>query len=160
MTTTPDTDAPRRGRGRPSVFTPEIADEICEWIAEGKSLREWCRDDEHPAWTTVYRWLRDDKDFSARFAEARDIGADAIAEDAIAILDAPPERNATPCGDKIDPAHVQWTRNRVDLRFKLLSKWNPKKYGDRVDLNHAGAVTYLMEVPPEAASSDVWEGGQ
>ena len=26
-------------------------------------------------------------------------------------------------------------------RLKLLAKWNPKKYGDRVDLGHEGGIT-------------------
>lgn len=159
MTTT-DTQAPRRPRGRPSVYTPEIADEICEWIADGRSLREWCRQHGKPTWSAVYAWLRADADFSARFALARDVGADAIAEDTLALLDAAPERHATQFGDKIDPAHVQWTKNRADQRLKLLAKWNPKKYGDRVDVNHGGQVSYLLEVPSEAASPEDWEGSQ
>jgi hypothetical protein len=29
---------------------------------------------------------------------------------------------------------VQWAKNRVELRLKLLAKWNPKRYGDKVQV--------------------------
>ena len=31
----------------------------------------------------------------------------------------------------MDSAFVQWQKNRVELRLKLLAKWNPRKYGDK-----------------------------
>ncbi|MGI9141990.1 MAG: hypothetical protein ACR2IJ_02260, partial [Fluviibacter sp.] len=62
------------------------------------------------------------------FSRARELGTDAIAEDAIAILDQIPERID---GGRMDSAFVQWQKNRVEMRLKLLAKWNPRKYGDR-----------------------------
>ena len=46
--------------GRPSVFTPEIAAEICERIAMDESLIKICESDHMPSTNTVYRWLNDD----------------------------------------------------------------------------------------------------
>jgi hypothetical protein len=103
-------------------------DEICTRVANGTPLREICREEGKPAWTTFYNWINADKALFERFSRARELGTDAIAEDAIAILDAIPERID---GGRMDSAYVQWQKNRVEMRLKLLAKWNPRKYGDR-----------------------------
>ena len=53
------------------------------------------------------------------------MGTDALAEQALALIDAEPAR----VEGRIDPGHVQWRRAQVDTRLKLLACWNPKKYG-------------------------------
>ena len=35
-------------RGRPGLYTPELAREICERLAEGETLRSVCRDKHMP----------------------------------------------------------------------------------------------------------------
>ena len=114
--------------GRPTKYTDELVDEICTRVANGTPLREICREEGKPAWTTFYNWINADKALFERFSRARELGTDAIAEDAIAILDAIPERID---GGRMDSAYVQWQKNRVEMRLKLLAKWNPRKYGDR-----------------------------
>jgi len=116
--------------GRPPEPVPQDKIEaICEWISQGQTLRQWCRDN-GIHYSTVYLWMGKDKEFAQRFAEARDIGADCIADDALEIIDTEPVMTG---GDnpKYDSAHVAWLRNRAEYRLKLLAKWNPKKYGDR-----------------------------
>lgn len=123
----------------PTKRTPEIADEIVRRISEGEPLRQICRDEHIPNWQRVYEWLDEDEEFAGRIARARDLGFDAIAADSLAIIDAPPERIVTMQGDersesRIDSAAVQWAKNRAEHRLKLLAKWSPKKYGDRMAL--------------------------
>jgi hypothetical protein len=123
----------KRPPGRPPEPVPQDrAGEICEWITTGKTLREWCRNN-GIHYSTVYLWMGKDKEFAQRFAEAREIGTDCIADDALEIIDTKPEMTG---GDnpKYDSAHVAWLRNRAEYRLKLLAKWNPKKYGDRTTL--------------------------
>lgn len=123
--------------GRPPESVPkDTADEILNWIAHGKTLRDFCRQEGKPNWRTVYDWLEKDQDFSARFARARDMGADAIAEEALEIIDTAPEMAFSATGSHKDGAHVTWLKNRAEMRLKLLAKWNPRKYGEKVDLNH------------------------
>jgi hypothetical protein len=121
--------------GRPSTYTQEIADEIVQRLANGEPLRAICRDDDMPTWRTVYNWIDADDKFSARIAHARERGFDAIAEDTIQMIDEEPERCGTQFGDKVDPGHVQWQKNRVEQRLKLLAKWAPKKYGDKLEID-------------------------
>jgi hypothetical protein len=45
-------------------------------------------------------------------------------------VDQPPERDQF---GKIDPGWVAHQKLRAEHRLKLLAKWNPKKYGDKLD---------------------------
>lgn len=137
--TTETTKQGEKRIGRPPQPVPQDkADEIINWISSGQTLREWCRQDGNPSFRAVYDWLEKDEDFASRFARAREIGQDVIAEEALAITDEPPDRILTEQGDKVDPGHVAWAKNRAELRLKLLAKWNPKKWGDRIDLTSKG----------------------
>ena len=125
--------------GRPPEPVPQHkADEIIEWIAGGNTLRDYCRIEGNPAWRTVYEWLEKDSDFLARFARAREMGHDAIAEDTLEIIDTFPMEAVSDSGSRLDSAHVSWLKNRVEQRMKLLAKWNPKKYGDKIDVTSDG----------------------
>ena len=117
---------------RATLQTPEVIDSILYQIADGIPLREICRQDGMPAWRTVYDWLNASEDFATRFARAREIGTDAIAEDTLKIIDTPPAKVYDKDGfERIDSGHVTWQKNRVEHRLKLLAKWNPKRYGDK-----------------------------
>ena len=132
-----------------STYTPELADEICERIANGETLREITRDAHMPSYRSVYRWREANPEFASRIAHARDCGFDVIAEETIAILDTEPERCNTEHGDKVDTGYVQWQKNRAEQRLKLLAKWSPR-YSDRLDLTSAGQP--LSMTPEERAA--------
>jgi len=145
-----------------SVYSKVIADQICEKLNEGTPLREICRMEGFPNWRTVYDWMVKDEELSAHIARARELGQDAIAEDTLQIVDSEPERGAD---GKIDPAWVNLQRIRVEHRLKLLAKWNPKRYGDRIQTEHSGQVdlntltehsldSELMSLLRKAAKSD------
>lgn len=134
--------------GRPTKFTPELATEICERIAEGEPLRAICRDEHMPYWRTVYDWLVVHDDFNTRFARARETGFDAIAEQCMDIAD--DERHDwinTQKGEVTNEVAIGRARLQVDTRLKLLAKWSPKRYGDKqaVELSGSVALTELTE---------------
>lgn len=144
--------------GRPPQPVPQDkADDIIEWISAGKTLREWCRQPGNVSFRSVYDWIEKDAVFASRFARAREVGQDVIADECLAILDEPPERTLTENGDKVDSGYVAWQKNRAEMRLKLLAKWNPKRYGDKVDVTSDGkqvglAIAIdLSEKKPEAA---------
>ncbi len=141
------------GMGRQSTFNPELADEICLRIANGEPLRQICRDDHMPAWTTVYNWIKADASFAERIARARDIGHDAIAENAMEIADEPPPSG--PDG-RTDAGYVSWQKNRVWTRLQLLSKWSPR-YRDKIDQNINGnmSMVVMTGVPDANDGSDL-----
>ena len=98
------------------------------------------------------------EDFAERFARARDVGQDLIAEGTLELIDAEPQRIITEGGNgRIDPGWVQNQRNRVEQRMKLLMVWNPRKYGNKVDVTSAGKglnITIDMGTDDQRAFND------
>lgn len=104
--------------GRPSTFSQAVADDICERIALGNSLRSICREDDMPAMSTVFKWLSQQPSFAEQYTHAREAQADAIVDDILDIAD-----------DKtLDPND---RRIRIDSRKWLAGKMRPKKYSDK-----------------------------
>ena len=138
--------------GRPSSYTTALADEICERLSAGEPLAVICREEHMPARATVYLWSDADLSFAGRIARAREDGHDAIADGCFAIVDEVPPATAT---GGTDSGYVSWQKNRVWTRLQLLAKWNPKKYGDKVDLTSAGdklpaaQAIDLSKLPPD-----------
>lgn len=106
--------------------------EICERLERGEPLRAICREPHMPSEDSVEDWVREDEDFSRRVARARERGFDAIADDALGIVDELPDTYMTECGPRIDPASVQRAKNRAETRLKLLACWDPRRYGQKI----------------------------
>jgi hypothetical protein len=119
------------------MYTQEVADAICEHLADGLSLREICRMDGMPGRATVFRWLGENEAFRDQYARAKAEGLEALAEDILDISDNATNDWMRRNGGDGDPGWVangegiQRSRLRVDSRKWLLSKLVPKKYGDR-----------------------------
>jgi hypothetical protein len=132
--------APRKGEGRPSIFTQELGDKICEQLALGISMRTVCLAEEMPSIATVFSWIRTKPEFQAQYARAKEESADAMAEDILDIADDGTNDWVTitlPGGyEKEVPDHevLQRSRLRVDTRKWIMSKMKPKKYGEKLDV--------------------------
>ena len=116
--------------GRPSDFTSELADLICERIADGESLRKICNDDDMPNKATVFRWLALHKDFSDQYAKARESQADTLFDEVLAIAD-----QYDSAADTVNPDHINRARLRIDARKWMAGKLRPKKYGEKLELS-------------------------
>jgi len=140
--------APRK-TGRPSKYTEELAAEIAQRLSDGEPLRQICRDAHMPHWTNIYEWMARDQDLSVRIARAREIGQDAIAEEIYREMMLEPEREER---GRIDPGYVQLIKARAEIKLKLLAKWNPKRYGDRVTM--AGDAENPLQVKADVSIFD------
>lgn len=130
---------PTKKLGRPSTFSQEVADEICRRLAKGEPLAQICRDEHMPAVRTVSDWKKADEAFSADFACARDEGYDHIAAECLTIADE--TTFDTIQGENGDRANTEWisrSKLRIETRLKLLAKWDPKRYGDKVTQELSG----------------------
>lgn len=127
---------------RPTLYTPEIVKEICDRLCTGEPLEQICRDDKMPDAQTIHRWTRmldGAKDKSPLvpdsvkedIAHARDIGYDAIANEARMVARGAPG---------ISSGDVARDKLIIETDLKLLAKWHAKKYGDRVIAEHTGSV--------------------
>ena len=117
--------------GRPTAYSIEIADAICERIADGESLRAICKDDDLPSKATVFRWLKADQEFRDQYARAKVEMADSLFDDILAIAD-DREKDRDKEGS-FDIDHIQRMRLRIESRKWMAGKLRPKVYGDRID---------------------------
>jgi hypothetical protein len=133
--------------GRPSEFTQAIADEICARIADGESLRSICLDDALPSQRAVFNWLASNEQFVQQYARAREAQADALFDEILDIAD----NGANDWMEKHDQdgGNIGWRENgeamrrsqlRIDARKWMAGKLRPKKYGDKLDVEHKGDI--------------------
>jgi len=136
--------------GRPTIYTQELADKICEKIAQGSSMRKACKDDDMPTISTVFCWFRTKEGFSAQYAKATEERTEAMAEDILDIsddasLDVLTEKKIKGPDGKFINVQIEnkeftnRSRLRVDTRKWIMSKMKPKKYGDKVDVTSGDA---------------------
>ncbi len=136
--------------GRPSKFTEAISDEIIDRVSNGEPLAQVCRDEHMPGLRTVYDWMDGNAELSARFARARAAGYDIIAQDALRIADTPMEGVETEeseSGVKIKRGDMLGHRKlQIETRLKLLAKWDPKRYGDKLELAGDASAPLTVQV--------------
>jgi hypothetical protein len=116
--------------GRPSLYTPKLAKEICERLKSGAPLTRICSDAHMPDDETVRQWAKKNAALSLDIAHAREIGFDTIAANT-RLVAAGVEGHSS--GD------VQRDKLIVDTDLKLLAKWDPKRYGEKVTTELTGA---------------------
>lgn len=136
--------------GRPTIFLQETADTICERIADGESLRSICTDEAMPARSTVFKWLGERPAFSDQYARARDEQAETIFDEIIDIAD----DGRNDWMERNFGEDTRWVENgealrrsqlRIDARKWVAGKLKPKKYGDKIDLNHSGSIQRISD---------------
>lgn len=127
--------------GRPSVYTPELFAQICEGLAEGKSLRAVCRASGMPSEITVRTWVLDNREGCAEvYQRARNIGLDVMADEIIRISETPESGKTTKRdgdGKVIEVTEGDMLQHRKLRIYALqwyLAKLGRKKYGDKLDL--------------------------
>lgn len=121
--------------GAHSQFTQEMADRICERLAEVGSLRKVCEAADMPADRTVRRWLQEHPEFESAYARAKEHGIDALVEEGMSIVDEPPP---TTQAGSTDTGHVAWAKARAEYRRWLAERMAPKKYGLKQDITSGG----------------------
>lgn len=162
--------------GRPIEYTPQVAANICERLADGESLRSICRDKKMPDRSTIFRWLaRQDGEGETTFAEfrdqyayAREAQADAYFEDIVEIADTPQLGVKTKTNEKgetetTEADMIEHRRLRVDARKWVAARLAPKKYGDKVTAEVTGkdgkdlpsaAPIVVFKLPDNGRSGD------
>ncbi len=96
-----------------------------------------------PCARTLFNWMRLYPEFLQQYARAKEESADALSDEILDIADDGRndwmERNGKDdAGWQANGENIQRSRVRIDTRKWLASKLKPKKYGDKVDLTHAG----------------------
>jgi hypothetical protein len=119
--------------GRPSIFSQDLVDAICERLCDGVPLAEICRADGMPSVSTVWDWRQTQPGVSDSIARARDIGFDTLATRLMLTAQGKTEDEGG-----LSSGDVQRDKLIVDTILKLLAKWDPKRYGELLKLSGAG----------------------
>lgn len=136
----------------PSKRTPEIEAEVLSRMSKGETLTSICRSlgISTNSWSV---WCREDEVLDIAHGHARDEGFDAIAADCLKIADTPLEGVSTEsellpdleCSGEEKKLTMQITKEKrddmlghrklqIETRLKLLAKWDPRRYGDKLDI--------------------------
>lgn len=120
--------------GRPELYNEELADFVCDEVARGRSIIKISKDPGMPSHPTIYSWLQKHPDFFAKYARAKTIQAEFLADEAIEIADdglndtyVDKEGN-----EKVNSDHIARSRLRVDTRKWYASKVAPKRWGEKI----------------------------
>jgi len=142
-------------KGRPSIPDKlEIQNAICDMVAtSNKSLRSVLNElsktmDGVPCMSTVMDWLND-KEFAERYALAREIQCDFMAEQLLNIADDESLDVVFDDKDKasVDKEHITRSRLRVDARKWLLARLRPVKSAEnKLQVEHSLSETNLASL--------------
>lgn len=122
--------------GRPSSYTEEVGNLLCERMGCGESLRTVCEDPTMPSRPSVVRWRLANPEFRDQYQTARQALLEFWEHQIIDISD-----GVDINGDD-GQSIVLRDRLRIDSRKWIMSKLAPKKYGDQTNINVTGKVLH------------------
>ena len=137
----------------------KVFDGIIEDIEHGYSLRTVLKNGDNPSSQTFYKWIDGDEDKSKRYTRACEVRASSIFEDILDIADdkSGDEKVLEDGTKSFDGEFAARSRIKIDARKWMLSKLQPKKYGDKLDVTTGGEkiqVPLLNNDPLNGSNND------
>ncbi len=124
--------------GRPTIYSDDLANEICNAIAcSSKGIRRLYNECAHfPTPDTIYRWVKEHREFSDQYARAKRQQIEVIIDEIMGIADDTSNDYSTNEDGKLicNHEHIQRSRLRIDTRKWLAAKLAPRLYGDKVQI--------------------------
>lgn len=146
---------------KPSKRSDAVIEKIINYLSQGVPLTQICEPEDMPATRTVYDWMEQDQQLSASIARAREIGFDAIAEEALRIADTPVEgkriKRSEDGTEEVIEDMLGHRKLQVETRLKLLAKWDPKRYGELVKVGNADGSNLDLVARIHAGNARVGE---
>ena len=122
--------------GAPTTFNQEIADYICDQIANGVPITQICERSDMPGVKTFYAWLDTYPSFQQAYVRARTRQGELSASQIKELCDEPPRMITRPDGSQVvDNGWVTWQKNRVEARKWIAAKLTPKVYGEKLTVD-------------------------
>ena len=127
------------GKGRPTEYTEEIGETICDRIVDGESLRTICADAGMPHEATVLGWVSSHREFRDQYEIAREFPVQTLLDETIDIIDDPSgylvER--VQANGKVavvwDRKQLPRCRLRMDVRMWVVDQLPPLKLEERLE---------------------------
>ncbi len=131
--------------GRPTDYTEELGNTICDMFSHGASMKEVSAEiGFNPS--SVYLWLSKNQEFSDKYARAKADGQEAEMEGLKEIADKVLDKTYEP----------QQARVAADILKWRVSKLAPKKYGEKSQIEHTGTMG-LTDMTEEALKQKLKE---
>lgn len=150
---TPLEAALERRRGAPTKKTPEICAQIIDEISKGQYLTQACKNAGIIAWT-FYTWMSTDEELKGLYARACEIRAEILTDEIEETakdgsLDWQKKEDDGQEYYQVNHEHIARSRLIVDTLKWKAAKLNPKKYGDKQQVEVTGNLVTndLSKVP-------------
>lgn len=132
----------------------ETFKEIINFVQDGNSLKESC-DKSRITRETFYKWIKEDETKSDTYARAREYRSDLIFEEILDIADnSGRDKKLNDEGiEVVDHENIQRDKLRVDARKWMLSKMNPKKFGEKLQVD-SSEIKIMPLIPLNDSSND------
>lgn len=137
--------------GRPTKYNKKVTNRLCVEIATtGKSLKTICEGEDFPAVSAVFRWLNEHEEFQEQYTRAKQEQADYLVEEMLDIADDGSNDLMTITKGREDyevenKEVTNRSKLRVETRKWIASKLKPKKYGDKLDIDHSGNMGIIWQ---------------
>lgn len=132
--------------GRPTLYTPELGQRICQELAKPRSLLQICNEEWAPVRSTVYLWIEAHKDFSDSYERARGHQCEGYADEQITIGEQDARLVSTQWDREVDKGWVQLQKLRIEARRWAFERMDQ---GRSKAANGAQAETITMQFLPK-----------
>lgn len=141
---------------------------IAEYVSDGMTLIDACRT-LGIGYTTIFSHMKRSERFRDMMEEARTSGYEVIANECLAIADEG-TKDLVETEDRfgnpkiaVDKEHIQRSKLRIETRLKLLSKWHPQKYGEKIQVEQKSATIAIPvsddPIAAQRAYEELMKGG-
>jgi len=119
--------------GRPTTYTPELADYVCKMIATHacglRKLERMYENFPHPS--TIYAWIYEHKQFSEQYFEARRSQAAVIADSMLDVAEDIATYEDDRGNERIDSGILGKAKLEYEIKKWHAAKMAPKIFGDK-----------------------------
>jgi len=126
-------------------YTSELGDQICNYICEGKTLREINDIEGMPSRPTILRWLKNGVgDFESKYARARQVQGELAAEEHYDIIQSALAGHIAPDLARVVLGGLEWHAKKKE----------PKVYGDSNTIKGDPENPVLLSLKVEHVGND------
>jgi hypothetical protein len=126
------TSAPKKV-GRPTMYSAELAERICQRIENGESERRIAMDDDMPSQSTMWRWKEEHPEFCKQSARAREVSAEKFNDELLELQENLNNELQTRLlsGDDFPKGTVEAFKVLMQEKARQISWRDDSRFGDR-----------------------------
>jgi len=130
--------------GRPTLYTRELAELICEKVATTAiGLEDLCRlYPELPSHDTIKKWRKEHQEFSALYHDAKVFQSRLLVEECENLIPDLKTYVDSDGNERIDPASAALLKAKIDHRRWMAARLAPRIYGDKQTIEQTVTVKH------------------